>query len=108
MPFNFSVYLFRFNRMGLMFGYVQDVTVPVPSIVEENGQWMVYFDNVRLLTQSAASFTSAFEAWFSIFWVFSVKYPDALCCTCHFIEKYCLHHSCSVPGVVRRLGEKVM
>ena len=87
---------------------LQEVTSPVPSVVAVGNElWTVYFDNVCVLSKPA-NYKQALEAWFSVFWVFSVKYPVNLQNTCLFIEKYCLGQKTNVSGVVRRLAEKIV
>jgi hypothetical protein len=87
---------------------LQDIDSPVPSIVEIHGSWALHFDNVQLLQQPAATFADVLQAWFASFWIFSVQYPQTLMNTCVFLERYCTENKTPVPGVVRRLAEKIV
>jgi len=79
----------------------------LPCIVAVGTQWTVYVDGSCLLSKPVSSYIRALEAWYSTFWVFSVEYPQTMCNCCMFIEKYCVGRKITVPGVVKRLGEKV-
>jgi hypothetical protein len=88
--------------------FVQDVSSPLPSLVAEGETWIVYFDNARLLDKATNLFSKALQAWYAVYWVFSVQYPAALRLTCTFIEKYCIGHKCTAPGAVKRLAKKII
>jgi hypothetical protein len=69
--------------------------------------WTLYFDGYKLV-ENMTSFTAAFQAWFAVFWVYSVEYPKKLLYTCLFLEKFVFGRSVSVPGPVTRLANKVI
>lgn len=87
---------------------LQDVSSPLPSLVTEGCKWIVYFDNLRLLHNATSFFNVALQAWYAVFWVFSVQYPATLRLTCLFIEKFCMGRKCSAPGAVKRLANKII
>jgi len=76
---------------------LQAVKSPCPAIVCSNYRWSIYFDGIQLLSEPFPSFTRAIESWFSIFWVFSVKYPQYIEHTCCFIERYLCGHKYLCP-----------
>jgi hypothetical protein len=85
----------------------EDSQSPTPSLVAEGDSWHLHFDNTRLLTVSNM-YCSALQAWYSIFWVFSIKYPESLKYVCLFIERYCMGHKCTTPAAVKRLTDKII
>ena len=91
----------------VVFLVLQEVTSPVPSVVAVGNElWTIYFDNVCVLSKPA-NYKQALEAWFSVFWVFSVKYPVNLQNTCLFIEKYCLDSRRMCRGLLGDLLKKL-
>lgn len=90
------------------FVYLQDVSNPLPCLVTEGNRWKLFFEEASFLNQAMNSFSTALQAWYSLFWVFSVKYPETLKYTCNFIERYCMGCKCTVPGAVKRLANKLI
>jgi len=76
--------------------------------VVDGDNYHLHFDGQQLLTVNSKLFSTAMEAWYSVFWVFSVKYPECLNYTCLFIEQYCMGHRGTAPGAVKRLGNKIV
>lgn len=87
---------------------LQEIASPTPAIVFDGTSWTVCFDGRHVPTDSMQSFTLALEAWFSLFWVFSVEYPPCLKSSCLFIENYVIGHDCTVPAAVKRLASKIL
>ena len=80
----------------------------LPSLVCKNQKWTLHFDGQYLLTEPTATFMKAIQAWFAVFWIFSVEYPRQLRNVCLFLEKYIFGRKTSVPGVVARLADKIL
>jgi hypothetical protein len=54
----------------------------------------------RLVTQHSA--------WFAVFFVFMVSYPEVLEKTCKFLEKYIVHLKTTVSGTFDRLASRLI
>ena len=85
---------------------LQDVRGPTPSIVAVLAGYSIHFDGIKLL--QCQTFLKAFGAWLAVFHVFSICYPPMLKRSYLFLEKYIVGHTCTVPGPVRRLAEKLL
>jgi hypothetical protein len=86
---------------------VQEVSSPAPCIIGTRAPWSLYFDSEKLVEKPMATFGEAFKAWFTVFFVFMVCYPEAVKHTCLFLEKYVICHKVTAPGTVDRLAAKL-
>jgi len=73
------------------------------------GGWSVTADKQDLFSASMKSFSTAAQAWFATFWVFSIEYPPFISKTYLFIEKVLLHQgSGKAPAVVTKWANRLV